>query len=293
MAVTYWRSRARIVPLRASDPDVTSYMLARGADRESMTERTRRSWTPLRRISPLLICAVVKSEDRAFFRHGGVDAPATGRAAVRWARGQPGGGGSTITQQLARNLFLSPDRTPLRKAREIMLAVMMNRELSKERILELYLNTVEWGPDVWGIGMASRHFLQTSPDSLTPFEAAWLAALLPAPRSLPAGANLARIRAGQSRVLAQLARSRIVSPDDASAATFAAEEYAAAVSRGTSASEALTRSRQMARGIVSQPTVDGALRSECGLAAELSAEEIRSRRGLGRRGPSRGPALWD
>jgi monofunctional biosynthetic peptidoglycan transglycosylase len=247
-------------------------MQARGGDPKDIEQRTRQNWTPLDQVSPILICAVVKSEDRTFFRHAGFVVEAIERAAGRWATGVSGGGGSTITQQLARNLFLSEKRTLLRKARELLLSLQLEMELPKMRILEIYLNTAEWGPEVWGIGMASGYYFHSSPRSLTAFESAFLAALLPAPRSDPTGLNGIRIRAVQHRVLAQLARSRVIANDDAAAATFAADEFADAMSRGVSPFTALLQSSRTSGLVSTSPTLASAIHGECGLDLELREE---------------------
>jgi len=117
-----------------------------------------------------------------FFSHSGFSAVEI-RAAIRESleEGRPLRGASTITQQLAKNLWLSPSRNPLRKLKEVMLTWQLERELSKERILELYLNVVEFGPGVYGAEAAARSYFGTSASSLTEREAAQLAASLPRP----------------------------------------------------------------------------------------------------------------
>ncbi len=142
-----------------------------------------RDWVPLRQVSPHLRAAVLAAEDSAFASHNGID-PQNIKDAI--ADNQEAGeivrGGSTLTQQLAKNLFLDGERTMERKLREALLAVELDRELGKDRVLELYVNIVEWGPDVWGIGPASDLYFLRDPSKLPPNEAAFLAALLPSPR---------------------------------------------------------------------------------------------------------------
>ncbi len=140
-------------------------------------------WVRLARISPNLQRAVLVSEDASFYRHEGFDWEGLRVAVTRnWERGKIVRGGSTITQQLAKNLYLSSEKKLLRKAHEALLAWQLERRLSKHRILELYLNVVEWGPGVFGAEAATRYHYAKSAAELTPDEAALLAALLPSPR---------------------------------------------------------------------------------------------------------------
>lgn len=142
-----------------------------------------RHWTPLSRIPAELAWGVILAEDSNFYRHEGVDVTAIKNAITydlkkkRLARGA-----STITQQTAKNIFLSREKTITRKLKELYLAVRMEQELSKGRILELYLNLVELGPMVYGVGHASRYYFGKPPGLLTPREASFLAAMLPGPR---------------------------------------------------------------------------------------------------------------
>lgn len=140
-------------------------------------------WMPLSRISPLLKQAVVIAEDDQFFEHRGADWQAMKAAAgVDWRRRKFVRGASTITMQLARNLYLTPRKSLLRKLKEVMIALKIERELPKERILELYLNVAEWGEGIYGAEAASRHYFNKGAGALTPREAALLAAILPRPR---------------------------------------------------------------------------------------------------------------
>ncbi len=141
-------------------------------------------WTPYRAIAPVLSDAVVAAEDSAFLLHRGYDMDSMREAmAANLAKGQVVRGGSTLTQQLAKNLFLDGERTVVRKVRELLLAIEMDRALGKTRIMELYLNVVEWGPDFHGVQAASEQYFMRSPAGLQPNEAAFLAAILPAPRT--------------------------------------------------------------------------------------------------------------
>ncbi|MGZ8384922.1 MAG: monofunctional biosynthetic peptidoglycan transglycosylase [Nitrospira sp.] len=148
---------------------------ARGAPRQWM-------WVPLSRISPHLRHAVVAAEDASFFSHKGFDWEGMKEAAkYNLEAGELKRGGSTITQQLAKNLYLSSERSLFRKAREALITRSLEQHLTKNRILELYLNVAEWGQGVYGAEAAARHHFGKSADDLTVDEAAWLAAILPSP----------------------------------------------------------------------------------------------------------------
>jgi monofunctional biosynthetic peptidoglycan transglycosylase len=175
----------KIARLEKENPKLTSFMKHRldQARKQGQKLEIQQSWIPLSRISPYLVHAVVIAEDDKFWGHKGFDLEAI-RAALEkniekktWKYG-----GSTITQQLAKNLFLSPSRSPLRKIREFILAWRLERTLSKKRILELYLNVVEWGDGIFGAEAAARHYYNQPASDLTPQEAAHLAVVLPSPR---------------------------------------------------------------------------------------------------------------
>lgn len=157
--------------------------------REAQAKEQRRAigrhwvWVPLSRISPHLRHAVVAAEDASFFTHEGFDWEGI-RDAARYnlEAGEMKRGGSTITQQLAKNLYLSSERSLLRKAREALITRSLERHLTKKRILELYLNVAEWGKGIYGAEAAARHHFGKPSQDLTADEAAWLAAMLPSPR---------------------------------------------------------------------------------------------------------------
>jgi monofunctional biosynthetic peptidoglycan transglycosylase len=138
-------------------------------------------WVAFDAISIDLKKAVLVSEDLSFFRHDGFDAHEIRIAARDALQGKKMRGASTITQQLAKNLWLSPSRSPTRKLREIQLARQLERHLSKQRILEIYLNVVEFGPGIYGAEAASRHFYGIPAEQLDAEQAARLAASLPRP----------------------------------------------------------------------------------------------------------------
>lgn len=171
--------------LRASNPTVTALMKTRQTQAKDKGHTLERHWTwvPLSRISPYLRQAVVAGEDASFFTHEGFDWEGIKDAALyNLEAGKLKRGGSTITQQLAKNLYLSSERSLLRKVREALITRSLEHHLTKERILELYLNIAEWGQGIYGAEAAARHHFKKSSRDLTADEAAWLAAVLPSPR---------------------------------------------------------------------------------------------------------------
>ena len=176
---------ARLAWWRTHDPASTAFMedrLERLRERKAAAS-LRHQWVPYARISVNLKRAIVAAEDAKFADHEGFDWEAMQKA---WEKNQKKGrvvaGGSTISQQLAKNLFLSGSRTPWRKAQEAMATVMMESVMDKRRILEIYLNVIEWGDGVFGAEAAARHYFGTSAAALTPSQAARLAAMVPNPR---------------------------------------------------------------------------------------------------------------
>jgi monofunctional glycosyltransferase len=167
------------------DPSSTSMMRQQlSALREKNPDaKLEHVWVPYARISNNLKRAVVASEDANFLEHDGVDWEALEKAYVRNnKRHKVVGGGSTITQQLAKNLFLSGSRNYLRKGQELVIAYMLETVMSKQRILEIYLNVVEFGRGVFGAEAAARHYYRIPAASLNTTQAARLAVMLPNPR---------------------------------------------------------------------------------------------------------------
>jgi len=147
---------------------------------------------PLHDVPPLFVQTLLLAEDATFFAHRGIDLSELPSALIaNWTRGGPSRGASTITQQLAKNLFLSRERRLGRKLQELSLALLLETTLGKERILEIYLNIIEWGPDLHGLRPACRHYFSKEPRELTPKQMAFLVALIPGPvkyqRSLAGG----------------------------------------------------------------------------------------------------------
>ena len=163
--------------LANSNPDTTAFIeqaRSRGLEVEWR-------WVPAQGISVNLKKAVLVAEDLSFFNHAGFDTHEIRVAAREALQGKRVRGASTITQQLAKNLWLSPSRSPFRKIREIILTRQLEKHLSKQRILEIYLNVVEFGPGVYGVETASRHYYGKPASDLDAEQAARLAASLPRP----------------------------------------------------------------------------------------------------------------
>lgn len=167
------------------NPDSSAFM----EDRlEIMQEKNpdaelRHKWVPYNRISSNLKRAVIAAEDAKFVDHEGFDWEGIQKAYEKnLKKGKIVAGGSTISQQLAKNLFLSTKRTPWRKLEEAVITLMLEKMMSKRRILEIYLNVIEWGNGVFGAEAAARYYYKTSASGLGPEQAAKLAAMVPNPR---------------------------------------------------------------------------------------------------------------
>jgi monofunctional biosynthetic peptidoglycan transglycosylase len=177
--------------LKKENPKKTALMeyRERASKEKRKGYRVYKVWTPFSKISPYLVKAVLIAEDDKFWGHEGFDYEAIEKALERDLRAKKFKfGGSTITQQLARNLYLSPEKSLIRKVSEAVITWRMEKVLSKRRILELYLNLVEWGDGIFGAESASRYYYGKSSSELTPEEAARLASVLPNPRKYnPAG----------------------------------------------------------------------------------------------------------
>ncbi len=185
----------------------------------SVTSCVSRIWRPLSSMSPWLIKAVITSEDDTFFQHEGIrpemikEALAKDLKARRWARGA-----STITQQLAKNAFLSKEKTLTRKAREMVLARRMEKVLSKQRILELYLNVVEWGDGVYGAEAAARYYFGKPASAVTLPEAAMLAGMLPNPKYRNPFLRHEKVMRHQRRVLHLMRNNGVLTAEQYQAA---------------------------------------------------------------------------
>ena len=186
----------RIAAMAVVDPQSTAFERSEAyrVTTETGALRWRQEWMPYDRISDNLKRAVIASEDDGFSQHDGVDWDALEKAWAKNAKAEQRAeqrkttkppkivGGSTITQQLAKNLFLSGERTLLRKGQEFVLTMLLEHLLSKQRILEIYLNSVEWGEGVFGAEAAAQHYFRKPASKLSAYEAARLAVMLPRPK---------------------------------------------------------------------------------------------------------------
>jgi monofunctional biosynthetic peptidoglycan transglycosylase len=197
-------SRSAVAELAEKNPGKTRLMLQRETEAmaKGRSPRTVASWVPLTHVSRHLIHAVLSAEDQNFFGHAGVDWDAIQKSLEkdvekrRFARG-----GSTITQQLAKNLYFGTRRTITRKLRELIVARWLESDLTKARILALYLNVIEWGDGVYGCEAAARRWYGKSSAALSASEAAGLAAMIPNPRRLNPQVNPPRHARATRRVL--------------------------------------------------------------------------------------------
>lgn len=202
-ALAFYLRLPDVRPLEGRFPETTAYMRQRAGDADGAW-RSRYAPVPLDRISPNLVRAVLVAEDAAFYRHRGVDWYEL-RQAVRDALSdRPLRGASTITQQLARNLYLSSSRSLVRKLEEFLTARRLERTLSKGRILELYLNVAEWGPGVFGAEAAAWAYYGIPASQLDVRQAAELAATLPHPRTANPARNPEQLRWRTTLILNRL-----------------------------------------------------------------------------------------
>ena len=197
--------------LTRANPGRTAFMQlrldeARAAGRGRFA--IRQQWVPYTRISPLLRRAVVLTEDAAFFDHEGIDLNEI-RASMEknWEDGRFTRGASTITQQLAKNLYLSPSRNPARKVKELLITRRLEAALTKRRILEIYLNVIEWGDGIFGCEAAARAYFGKSAADLTMEEAALMAGAIINPRELNVARPNRRLLRRQAIVLRRMGGS--------------------------------------------------------------------------------------
>jgi len=193
--------------LRTRNLESTAFMdlRAREARAEGRVPRRVHQWVPYRRISPHLKRAVLVAEDAGFWGHEGIDLVEIKKALeTDWERGTLMRGASTITQQLAKNLYLSPTRNPFRKLSELLITRRLEHELSKTRIFELYLNNIEWGDGIWGAEAAARTYFGIPAAAVGPDQAALMAGAIVNPRVLNIARPNARLRARQRIIRARM-----------------------------------------------------------------------------------------
>lgn len=209
-SLVLWRELPSGEMLRTSgDPGPTAFM------RSARCSRIERSYRPLSELDPRLVCAVVYAEDGAFFQHDGIDWAALRAAAEdSLVAGRFVRGASTIPMQLARNLYLRPERTLRRKLTEMAIAVRMRQRNERLRLLEVYLNAAEWAPCVYGAEAGARHYLARSADRLDVAEATFLSVLLPRPSHAPGSlADDASTLGGRQRdLVGVMGRAGLLSP---------------------------------------------------------------------------------
>jgi monofunctional biosynthetic peptidoglycan transglycosylase len=214
--LAYFLALPDIGALRTKNPAKTAFMEYREKEwaEKNLKRRLAWEWVPLSRISPYLQKAVLIAEDDKFWKHEGFDFESIQKAIEKDLQaGRFKFGGSTISQQLARNLYLSPEKSLARKAAEAVLTWKMERTLPKRRILEIYLNVVEWGEGVFGAEAAARHHFGKSARDLSPEEAARLAAVLPNPRRYnPAGEQKYVVNRARS-IYGILVKRGVVAPE--------------------------------------------------------------------------------
>jgi len=216
LTVAYLILMPNLSRLKKENPEKTALMEYRekAFKEKSRTYRMDQRWTAYSKISPYLIKAVLISEDDKFWQHEGFDYEAIQKAVQKDLKAKRfKSGGSTITQQLARNLFLSPEKSLIRKLSEALITWRMEKVLSKKRILELYLNVAEWGEGIFGAEAASRHYFGKPSSELTPEEAARLAAILPNPRKYSPVGNQRYVVNRSNVIYGVMIRRGIVIPE--------------------------------------------------------------------------------
>lgn len=193
-----------VLTLRWVDPPTTAFMLLDASGQRPL----RHEWTHWSGIAEPLPLAVVASEDQKFAEHFGFDVASIQSSLEAYGEGERLRGASTISQQVAKNLFLWPERSFLRKGLEAYFTLLIEVTWPKQRILEVYLNVAEFGPGVYGVGAASQHFFGKKAGAISMREAALLAAVLPNPKRLRADAPSDYVARRKDWILTQMARLR-------------------------------------------------------------------------------------
>lgn len=212
----YYSLYPDVSKLKKQNPKKTALMEVREEEWKSKGRNltVNQKWVPLTRISPYLVKAVLIAEDDKFWSHSGFDIDAMQKALEKDLKAKKFRfGGSTISQQLVKNLYLSPSKNPVRKIKEAMITWRLERTLSKKRILEIYLNVVEWGDGIFGIEAASQRYYGKSASALTAEEAARLAAVLPNPRRFRADRDSKYVEKKSRIIYNIMVRRGIVVPE--------------------------------------------------------------------------------
>jgi membrane peptidoglycan carboxypeptidase len=268
--------RAEIRELARDNPQETAYMRLRGSTDPHV------NWLSPDQVSPLLPCAIVAAEDRFFFDHRGFNWHEVMRAALAFGvTGQIHGGASTISQQLARNLYLGPQRTLQRKLTEALITIDLEMRLSKPRILELYLNTIEFGPDTWGMAAGADRYFGRTVNQLDVFEATLLASMVPAPRTFLVNSNADRASFSQERALARLYLSGAISAGEWSTAAERSHVLFAALKLGIPLGQAIAKASTVVSGtpppeppLYAPVPRDRLLKRGCGADRDFGGHEI-------------------
>ena len=205
-----------VAALAKTNPKETAFMEYREREwqQEGKKKKIRQKWVSLSQISPYVVKAVIIAEDDKFWQHEGFDFDAMQKALEKDIKKRKFKvGGSTISQQLAKNLYLSPSKNPIRKVKEAILTWRIEEHLSKKRIIEIYLNVAEWGDGVFGIEMAARTHFGKSAAALNAQEAARLAAVLPNPRKFNPTGTSRYVSSRSERIYQIMVRRGIVIPE--------------------------------------------------------------------------------
>lgn len=194
-----------------TNPSTTPLLWVRWAENDKSDRYTRviKKWVPVERISPHLIKAVISAEDQKFFQHNGFDWQAIESAIQVNLTSKRTIGASTISMQTSRNVFLWQGRNFLRKGLESYFTVLIENLWSKKRILEVYLNVIEWGRGIYGCEAAARYYFNRPASTLSPIEAAWLAAILPSPRRWSIHRPQKHVAIRQARILSNMSKVRV------------------------------------------------------------------------------------
>jgi monofunctional biosynthetic peptidoglycan transglycosylase len=207
-------ARGEVRALAGTNPGTTGVMRQRDEEARAAGRSPRRQqiWVPISRVSRHLVHAVLSSEDQKFFGHQGVDWDAIEKSVQedrkQWRLAR---GGSTITQQLAKNLFFTTHKSPVRKVRELFVARWLEEDLTKRRILELYLNVIEWGDGIYGAEAAAQRYYGKPASALDADEAAGLAGMIPNPRRINPRVDARRFARAQRRVIWLMAHAGYLS----------------------------------------------------------------------------------
>jgi monofunctional biosynthetic peptidoglycan transglycosylase len=211
LVVQLWFA-GNVLYLKHFNPDSTAFMRQRLSELRvhNPNASLKYEWVDYEKISAHLKKALVAAEDAKFVEHEGFDWEGIQAAMEKnESKGKPVAGGSTITQQLAKNLFLSPDKTYLRKGQEAVITFMLETMLDKERILELYINVIEWGDGVFGAQAAAQHYYKVAASKLNAPQAARLAAIVPAPRFYEKNLRSPRLRYKTNIILKRMGSAEL------------------------------------------------------------------------------------